>query len=160
MRDFFSGLWSAAAALIGMAVFLGLMLWVARSHAFMWRKLAAPYAAPRREGAIATKLEIWVIAERGSGNPLTHRQYAGLRLALHPDGISAWLIPIPPLNFGCKPLFLPFAEMEVADTDWMLWTDPVALRMRRAPALDIVIGRDTLGWIREHIDAPPFGLTT
>ena len=158
MQDFFSGLWSAAAAWIGMAVFLGLMLWVARTHSTMWRRLAERYAGPRRQGAIATKLELWVIAERGLGDPLAFRQYSGLRLALHADGISAWLIPIPPLNLGCPPLFLPFAEMEVADTDWMLWTDPVALRMRRAPALDIVIGRDTLRWIREHIDAPPFGL--
>ena len=158
MNDFFSDLWTAAAVVVGAAVFFGLMLWVARSHSAMWRRLAAPYAAPRRRGALATKLEVWVIAERGSGNPLAYRQYAGLKLALHGDGISAWLIPIPPLSVGCRPLFLPFAEMELADTDWMLWTDPVAMRMRRAPGLDIVIGRDTLRWIREHIDAPPFGL--
>ena len=134
------------------------MLWVARTHSNMWRRLADRYAGSLRQGAVATKLDVWVIAERGVEDPLAFRQYAGLRLALHPDGISAWLVAIPPLNLGCRSLFLPFAEMEVADTDWMLWTDPVALRMRRAPALDIVIGRDTLHWIREYIDAPPFGL--
>lgn len=160
MREFFSTLWSAAAALIGIAVFVGLMVWVARNHSFMWRRLAARYAGARRHGAIATKLEVWVIAERGSGKPSAYRQYAGLRLALHPDGISAWVIPIPPLNVGCPPLFLPFAEMTIADTDWMLWRDPAALRMRRAPELDIIIGRDTLRWIREHVDAPPFGLAS
>ena len=156
MREFFSALWSAAASLIGMAVFLGLMLWAARSHSTMWRRLAARYAGPRRKRAVATKLETWVIAERGLEGPLAFRQYAGLQLALHVDGISAWLVAIPPLNLACRPLFLPFAEMDVADTDWMLWTDPAALRMRRTPALDIVIGRDTLRWIREHIDVPPF----
>ena len=158
MKDFFSELWIAAAALVGAALFVGLMLWLARSHSAMWRRLAAIHAAPRRRGAIATKLEVWVIAERRSGSPRAYRQYAGLKLALHPDGISAWLIPIPPLNLGCRPLFLPFAGMEVANTDWMLWTDPVALRMRRAPALDVIIGRNTLRWIREHVDAPTFGL--
>ena len=93
---------------------------------------------------------------RGSGRPSTYRQYAGLRLALHPHGISACLIPIPPLNLGCRPLFLPFDEMTVAPTDWMLWPDPIALQMRRAADLDIILGRDTLRWIREHVDRPPF----
>ena len=138
-------------SVFGAAVFLALMLWVARSHAHMWRRLASRYAGPRRKGAIATKLELFVIAERPPGEPFAYRQYAGLRLALHPDGISAWLIPIPPLNLGCPPLFLPFAEMSVANTDWMLWDAPVALRMKRAPELDIIIGRGTLGWIREHV---------
>ena len=144
--------------MIGAAVFIGLMIWVARSHSAMWRSLAIRYAGPRRGGAIATKLEVFVIAERGAARPFAYRQYAGLRLALHPDGISAWLIPIPPLNLGCKPLFLPLADMAVAETDWMLWSAPVALRMRHAPELDVIIGRDTLAWIRAHIDAPPFGL--
>lgn len=158
MKDFFSDLWAAAAALLGAAVFVGLMLWAARSHSAMWRRLAAHYAGRPRGAAIAARLETLVIAERGSGRLSGYRQYAGLRLALHPDGIAAGLIPIPPFNLDCKPLFLPFADMAVAETDWMLWESPVALRMKDAPDYDIIIGRDTLGWIRGHIDAPPFGL--
>ena len=159
MKSFFSSLWAAAALLIGAAVFLALMLWVARSHSRMWRRLAASYAGPRREGAIATRLETFVIADRGAGAPRAYRQYSGVQLALFLDGISAWAIPIPPLNVGCPPLFLPFAEMAVAQTDWMLWTDPAALRMRRSPEIDLIISRDTLRWIRGHIDASPFGPT-
>ena len=159
MKNFFSSLWAAASMLIGAAVFLALMLWVARNHSRMWRRLAADYAGPRREGRLATRLETFVIADRGAGAPRDYRQYSGVKLALFPDGISAWAIPIPPLNVGCPPLFLPFAEMAVAQTDWMLWSDPAALRMRRSPEIDLIISRDTLRWIREHIDASPFVLT-
>ncbi|HEX2724920.1 MAG TPA: hypothetical protein VHN20_03765 [Beijerinckiaceae bacterium] len=158
MKSFFSSLWAGAALLVGTAAFLALMLWVARNHSRMWRRLAASYAGPRRKGAIATRLETVVIAGRGTAQAFGHRQYSAVKLALFPDGLSAWAIPIPPLNVGCPPLFLPFAEMTVAETDWMLWTDPAALRMRRSPEIDVMISRDTLRWIREHIDASPFGL--
>jgi hypothetical protein len=158
MKSFFSSLWAAASLLVGAAVFLTLMRMIARNYSRMWRRLAASYAGPRRKGAMATRLETVVIAGRGAAQAFGHRQYSGVNLALFPDGISAWAIPIPPLNVGCPPLFLPFAEMAVADTDWMLWTDPAALRMRRTPEIDVIISCDTLRWVREHIDVSPFSL--
>ena len=48
--------------------------------------------------------------------------------------------------------------MELQSTYWALWPDPLAIRMRNLPDLDIILAHDTVEWIRDRIKAPPFGL--
>ena len=157
MRDDFSAIWSFLAALIGLAVFLALMWWIARANAYWWRKVSY-YAGKRTSPPIGRKIpETLVITGRPKSNaPAGYRQYAGAILALHKDGLA--LDQIPPFNVYCPSLFLPFADMEIRETDWMLWPDACAIRMRGCPDADIIVARRVIAWIRQRIDASPFGL--
>ena len=55
------------------------------------------------------------------------------------------------------PIELPFDEMELRRTDWALWPEPYTLQMRRLGGLDIIVGRDTVQWLKRHTDVLPFG---
>ena len=90
-----------------------------------------------------------------TGN-IEFRQYAGARIAVHGGSLSVSLLP--PFNILCPPIELPFDEMELRRTDWALWPEPFAVRMRRLPGLDLVLARETVQWIRERTDKAPFGL--
>ena len=78
-------------------------------------------------------------------------------IAIHEEGLAISLVPIPPLNIMTPPLFLPFDDMRVEQTEWALWPEPFALRMASAPDLDVIVDRGVVRWIREHIARPPFG---
>lgn len=138
------------------------ILWFAlQLHAHMWRRVAERYRGTAPSTGIARKLEVMVIAERGLGMPSpfqskSFRKYPGLVLAIHDEGLELSLIP--PINILCPPLFLPFDEMELEQTDWALWPEPFAIRMRQLPDVDIIIGRETVRWLREYADPSVFGL--
>lgn len=148
---------AAAVALVGF------ILWfVLRSHSHMWRQVAARYRGKPPSTAIARKIEVTVIAARDmrTPNPFrnpAYRNYPGLILAVHEKGLALSLVP--PFNIMCPPLFLPFDDMELVETDWALWRDPFALRMRDLADVDVIIGRETVRWVREHVDQAPFGLS-
>jgi hypothetical protein len=147
--------------LAALAIFVGLMWWFAKAHSHMWRLVAARYRGNPPSAAIARKLEVTVIAARSLRipDPLhnpAHRHYPGLILAVHDEGLALSLVP--PFNIMCSRLFLPFDEMDLKQTDWALWPDPFAIRMRRLPDIDIIIGRDTVRWLRQIVERAPFGL--
>jgi hypothetical protein len=161
LREGFSAFWQAASTLIGLAVFLAIMWLAARYHSRMWRMVAAQYAG-KAGNFVARKLpETIVIAGRVDAalafRPRDYRQYAGAILTLREDALAVSLIP--PFNIFCPPILLPFGEMTLAPTAWALWPDePYAIRMKRLPEIDIIVGRDTVQWIRSRTDAAPFGL--
>ena len=161
MSEPFSTLWDAASALLGVAVFVLVIGWVARTHARMWRLVAARYAGAGPEAASARKLDTIVVTRRGrSGEAFTvadFRQYPGTIIALTPTGLRLTAIPIPPLNLMCPALLLPFDELALVRTSWALWPEPFALRMRRLPDIEIILARDTVQWLRTHTDQGPFG---
>ena len=161
MKQAFSAIWSAASALVGVAVFLVLMWGIARAHSRRWRLVAERYSAKARAPIIARKLETIVVTRRGRLSPISgtpdYRQYAGAIIAVTEGGLRLSLIPIPPLNVMSPALFLPFEEMELAQTVWALWPDPFALRMTKLPDIDIIVARDAVQWIRSHTISPPFG---
>ena len=138
------------------------ILWFAlRLHAHMWQRVAARYRGKPSSDAIARKLEVAVIAARGLRTPdrfrnRDHRKYAGLLIDIHDEGLALSLVPL--FNIMCPPLFLPFDEMGLKQTDWALWREPYAIRMRQLPDTDIIIGGVTVQWLRQHIDRAPFGL--
>ena len=142
--------------LLGAAVFIVLMGWVIRANAFMWRAVAARYGGDSRSPVLSTKaIETIVVTKRGSsgGHFLRnsqYRQYAGVRMVLRGDGLALSILP--PLNIGTPPLFLPFDDMQLAETSWALWPQPSAIRMRGTPELDIIVDRSVARWIRDHAD--------
>ena len=161
MRDAFAAIWSAAASLLGAAVFVIVIWTIAKTYSHMWRLVSARYRMRRKTPVLARKLETVVVVHRGALRPFAgdarYRQYAGTILAVTERGLRLSLIPIPPLNILAPALFLPFDEMALERTDWALWTEPFALRMRNLPDIDIILGRDTVQWIRSRTGEPPFG---
>ena len=157
MKKAFETAWNAATPTVAAAIVIFILWFAARSHARMWQLALPRYSRKATSTAIGRKLEAIVIAARGMDMPIPVRNWRNypVMLAVHEDGISLSLMP--PLNPLCSPLFLPFDEMALERTDWALWPEPFALRMRRLSDTDIIIGRDTVRWIREHIDREPFG---
>lgn len=160
MRAFFSTLWQLASTALGIAVFLGLIWYVARVHSFQWRIAAKGYAGRPGSPPIATKApESIVMTGRGrtklSRGDIGFRVHHGVRIAVHDQGLALSLIP--PLSIMCPPLFLPYEEMKVEPTWWALWPNPVAIRMKRAAEVDIILAQDTARWLRDHSEHGPFG---
>ena len=140
--------------LLGAAVLIALIAWIIHANAFMWRAVAARYQGDDGSPVLATKaIETVVVTKRGrpsgleAGN-LAFRNYAGVRMVLRRDGLALSIIP--PFNIGTPPLFLPFDEMQLAETSWALWPQPCAIRMRGTPELDIIVDRSVARWIRDH----------
>ncbi|MDP9421253.1 MAG: hypothetical protein M3Q19_00180 [Pseudomonadota bacterium] len=163
MRAFFSTLWQLASTALGAALFLGLMWYIARIHSWQWRIAARSYAGRPGSRPIATKgPETIVMTGRGetkaSPGGIGYRVHVGVRIAVHADGLALSLIP--PFSIMCPQLFLPYEEMEVAPTWWALWPDPFAIRMKRAPELDIILAQDLAQWLRVHSEYGPFGRAT
>lgn len=160
MRETFSAIWQAGASLFGLAVFVAIMWWVVKAHSRMWRLVADRYSGLAGGPAIARKLETIVITRRGdlgsmvSGNA-NFRQYAGTVMTVTRQGLQLSLVP--PLNVMCPPLLLPFDQMSLERTSWALWPEPYAIRMTSLPDIDIIIGRDTVRWLRAQTDRAPFG---
>lgn len=161
MRELFGRLWMLGWYLAALAIFVGLMWWFAKAHSHMWRLVAAQHAGRKQSPSNARKLESIVITRRGAMGGLyagnaAYRVYPGVSMQIHDTGLALSLLP--PLNVMCSPLFLPFEEMELMQTYWALWPEPFAIRMRQLPDVDIILGRDTVRWIREHVDTSPFSL--
>ena len=161
MKRAFEALWYAATWAVAVAIILFIIRFALRSHSHMWRLVSASYGGKLASEAIARKLETIVIATRGLRTPnpfgkIGYRNHTGLILEVHDNGLALALVP--PFNIMCPRLFLPFDEMELKQTDWALWPEPFAVRMRRLPEIDIILGRDAVRWIRGHTTRPPFGL--
>ena len=160
MREALSNLWQAIATLIGAAVFVALMWWIARAHSRMWRFVSARYAGRTASALIATRrMDTIIIAARGSTGPLytgniAYRSYPGVNITVGEDGLALSLIA--PFNVMCPPIHLPFDEMDLVRTDWALWPEPFAIRMKRLPEIDIILARDTVLWLRDRTGRPPF----
>ncbi|HZB70303.1 MAG TPA: hypothetical protein VE403_08070 [Sphingomicrobium sp.] len=160
MREAFSNLWQAIATLIGAAVFVVLIWWIARAHSRMWRLVLASYAGRGTSAPIATRrMDTIIIAARGSTGPLytgniAYRSYPGVNVTVHENGLA--LSPIPPFKIMCPSIHLPFDEMDLERTDWAFWPEPFAIRMKRLPEIDIILARDTVQWLRGRADRPPF----
>lgn len=160
MKELLGRIWMFGWYLVALAIFAGLMWFVVKAHSRMWRLAAARYSGRSGSPVQARKLESIVITRRGASGGLytgnaAYRVYPAM-IAIHDFGLA--LSQVPPFNVMCPALFLPFDEMEVKSTDWALWRDPFAIRMRQSPDIDIILDREAVRWIREHIDRAPFGL--
>ena len=156
MRDAFAAIWQTLSVLFGIGVFLYLTWTAARLHSAMWRRIADRYRGKSSAPPVARKIpETIVIAERGPTGPSGYRLYAATAIAVHEDGLQ--LAQLAPFSVLGPPVFLPFSEMDLVQTSWALWREPMALRMRALPHDDIILARDTVQWIRSHTASPPFG---
>lgn len=141
-------------------IFMGLMWYSARVRSYQWRAVAQTYGGwPRLQRLASRAVDTIVVTERvASGQPRQDRlrwaHYPGVRIAVHEDGLAFSLIP--PFNIMCRHLFMPYDEMEIAPTAWAMWPDPVAIRMKRAPEIDIIVARDTVRWLDKHSGTGPF----
>ncbi len=144
---------------VGLAVFLGLLWWLARMHSWWWRIVGARYASEATRPLIARKFpETVIITARPEAKPARskfgYRLYGVCRIAIHDGGMS--ISQPAPFNVLCPPLLLPFDQMELRATDWGL-SQVYSLRMRQTPGTDIIVFPRVVRWIREHVDRAPFG---
>lgn len=161
MHDAFSSMFHAINLAIGLAVFLGLMWWIAKANSHWWRAVGTRYRGTSRGRRLARKTpETLVITARGKTGGLVKgnvgfRVYGASRIAIHEDGLV--LTQIPPFNVMCAPLFLPFGEMDLTETDWG-FNRAYAFRMDGLSDIDIIVYPRVVRWIRGEIDEAPFGL--
>jgi len=153
-------MFQAVNAAVGLTVFAGLMWLAAKAYAYWWRQVARRYTRKAGTTALATKVPETVIitgrpGSEGGGRPFGYRVYGVCRLAIHETGLS--VSQIPPFNIMCPPLFLPFEDIELHQSDWSAY-EVYSLRMRQLPDIDIIVFPRLVRWIREHVDGPPFGL--
>ena len=155
MNSLFSTIWLNASSLLGATVFLGLMWWIAKAHSQLWLRASQAYSGHMPTPPNPCKgLDRIVISGRATRPRLSAK--AGYRaypvgIAIHDSGIA--VSAISPFNVMCPPIRLPFDEMEVSPTWWGQWREPVAVRMKQAPDVDIILARDTVRWLREHTKA-------
>lgn len=161
MVEALATVWNMLWLLIGAGIFLFVMWTYARAHSAMWRRVADRYQGRSKTPRTARKVpETIIISARGTTGPLitgniAYRLYGATVIAVHQDGIQ--LSQVTPFDIMCPPLFLPFDEMELTQTSWALWREPMAIRMRRLPDEDIILARDTIRWIRSQTERSPFG---
>jgi hypothetical protein len=142
---------------IGASVFVALMYFALRTMSQFWRATAEAYPGRAGSQRIARKFPETIVMTSRTDDRGADRfrkgwhSYAPARIDIHEDGLV--LAMIPPFDLMCAPLFLPFSEMTMADTSWAFWRQPVAIRMRQAPGIDIIIGREAAGWIRNKMDS-------
>lgn len=140
--------------IVGVLVFVALMYFALGAISHFWRGVAQNYARRPFSQRIARKFpESVVMTARTNGRavelPLKGwHTFAPVQIDVHQDGLA--LAMMPPFNLRCRPLFLPFAELEMTETWWALWPQPVAIRMERSPAFDIIVSRETARWIRDE----------
>lgn len=152
------GLWFPS--LIGFGVFFGLLYLSVNLQANMWRSLVTHHGNFKYTPVIARKTpETIVISKAG---------YKGLRLGWRQSyGLYSWTIisvledgllisAIPPVNLVCKDIYLPFDVMNIEPHPWMLWQEPYAISIDKTSDIIVIIGQDTLQWIRQHTGRPPF----
>lgn len=141
--------------IVGVSVFVTLIYFAVGAISHFWRGVAQNYAGQPFSRRTAHKFpESIVMTGRTDGRAVERlskgwHTFAPVQINVHQDGLA--LAMMPPFNLRCRPLFLPFAEMEMTETWWALWPQPVAIRMKRAPAFDIIVSRETARWIRDEV---------
>lgn len=138
---------------IGVPVIAGLLYFALRTASHFWHATAQDYAGRAGTPRIARKFPESIIItsrvrDRGTDNRhWALRVFTPVVIGIHDDGLE--LSMIAPFNAMCAPLFLPISEMEMTETWWALWPQPAAIRMKRAPEIDIIVSREVARWIRD-----------
>jgi hypothetical protein len=141
---------------IGIAVLLGILNFVARRQSARWRRLAAHYAAPQTVDITARK-RLQAIILLGGGGRLTYTGYAGVTtISLTGDCLRLRLLF--PWSIHHPPLSIPFADLQVTQTDWYLNTQSFELTAAKAPEVKIIMTGALLDWIAAS--APQWSVDT
>ncbi len=132
---------------IGLGVFLGALYYSWRGQSRRWRMLAAVYATQDWPSQHLGKKHMQSLILRGAGAFWT--SYTGVTtVAVTTEGI--WLRLWPVFSIMHEPLMLPFAEMQVEQTDWYLNSSSFELVLKQVPDLHLIITGDLLDWISQQ----------
>lgn len=162
MQDLLSiwGLFIRTAVGFGMVALL--LFFAQRTISQHWRKVAEHYAGQPVSRRLARRFPETVIvtgrvAHRDRRWRLTGwHAYAAVRMDLHDDYLA--LSMILPFSVLCPPLLLPVAEMELDETWWLTLSEPVAIRMRRTPDIDMIVRGSAAQWLRDALSKRAEGI--
>ena len=149
--------------LIGFGVLFGLLFLSVHLQAKMWRALVACYGQAKQTPVLARKIPETIVISKSDDNILrfgwcqNYENYNWTIISILEDGLL--ISSITPVNTICKDIYLPFDEMEIEPHPWMLWEEPYAISMDKAPDLKVIIGQDTLKWLRQNTGRAPFNET-
>jgi hypothetical protein len=130
-----SGLWFRS--LIGFGVLFGLLFLSFYLQAKMWRALVACYGQAKQTPVLARKIPETIVISKSDDNILrfgwrqNYGNYNWTIISILKDGLL--ISSITPVNTICKDIYLPFDEMKIEPHPWMLWEEPYAISMDKAP---------------------------
>lgn len=111
----------------------------------LWEELAQPYGRKWMTTNATIRHRHMIFYKDG----FPARSYAGLlSIGVYPDGIglkiNPWLRPF------CRPVFIPFSDIQGWDQKWY-WNAPsTELMFRKAPDLQIIMPTSQIKWIASH----------
>jgi hypothetical protein len=147
-------------SLIGFGVLFSLLYLSVNLQAKMWRALRAHYCQAKHMPVIARKIPETIVMFKSDDKILrfgwrqNYAVYYWSIISIVEDGLL--ISAIPPVNLVCKDIYLPFEEMNITPHSWMLWEEPYAISMNQASDLMLIIGQETLRWLRQNTRRAPF----
>lgn len=142
MNSFADALGAALTAIPGLLVMSGLMYFIYKRDAALWKKLAAAYAADWRETGEVRRFQ-HAMAYAGGVN---FKSFNGiLDISLHQDGFA--IKPMKLFSLFHSPLFIPYTDVEGWRTQWYLNAKSIELTFAKAPDVKLVMPADQVQWI-------------
>ena len=145
--------------LIGFGLLFGLLWLSVNLQAKNWRALGVHYGQCNHMPSLARKIPETIVIFKGEGNSLrfgwrqNYTYYYWSIISVLEDGLL--ISAIFPVSIFCKAIYLPFEEMHIAPCSWMMWEEPYAISMDKASDLTVIIGKDTLYWLRQNTGRAP-----
>lgn len=157
MGDILEAMYMTVVSIVSLGFFVWLGGYIIYASNSRWREYEALYAAPDDLGApLASKLTGAVrISQPGfrwghlSGDLKSHR-HPPVQLGVYPKGLKLSIQP--PFRYGCRDLFLPFAQMHVEPAQWDMLSGEYGIRMDGVEGIEMLVFGNILQWAASHSD--------
>ena len=154
MGEILGQLYMALVSIVSLSVFGGLAFYIIHASNSRWREYEMLYAAFEPREPLAKKLAGMVrISQPGfrwghlSGDLKSHR-HPPVVVGVHHDGLSLSIVP--PFRYGCRDLFLPFANMSVEPAAWDLSDKAYGIQMEGVEGIEILMFSNIMEWAAER----------
>ena len=157
MGEIFEQAYLAVVGALSLAFFGGVAITIMQAGLSRWREFETLYLQTNPRQPLARKMAGTMrISKPGyrwgplSGDHKANRRHPPVFVAVHEDGLALSIVP--PFQFGCRDLFLPFAKMTVVPAKWDLLSDAYAIRMDGVEGLEILMFSNIMEWAAQRSD--------
>ena len=154
MGEILNQLYMALVSAGSLAFFGGLAFYIIHASNSRWREFELLYAAIEPRTPLAKKLAGAVrISQPGfrwghlSGDLKSHK-HPPVTVGVHHDGLSLSIVP--PFKYGCRDLFLPFAQMTIEPASWDMLSKEYGVQMEGVDGIEIVMFSNILQWAADR----------